>query len=159
MHSVPHGNMTGRAELSPHQVDWLVLVKDTVACPLLTQELWNRKAKRKLKHLDMNIFSFGPSKLQSPGCRSGLTALWFQPIICQYTQTALSIKNKFDDLACCNTVMNSSTLKGSSATGLMDYYSRDRESSLDFMNCRRYLSEWMWKMDILWLTRQKKNTT
>lgn len=104
----------------------------------------------------MNIFSFGPSKLRRPGCGSGLTASWFQPIICQYTQSALSIKNKFDDLACCNTMMNSSTLKGSSATGLMDNYSRNRESNPDFMICRRYLAEWIWKMNMLWLRRQKK---
>lgn len=74
---------------------------------------------------------------------SGLTSLQFQNItrICQYTQSALSIKYKFGDLACYNVVMNSSTLKGSSAMRLMDNYSRDGESSPDFMIFRKYLAE------------------
>lgn len=45
--------------------------------------------------------------------------------------------------------MNSSTLKGSSAKGLMDNYSRDGESCPDFMICRRNLAEHTGKMNTL----------
>lgn len=77
--------------------------------------------------------------------------MWFQHItqICQYTLSALSIKSKFDDLACYNAVMNSSTLKGSSAMGLMDNYNRDGKSSPDFMICRKNLTEHIGKMNML----------
>lgn len=59
---------------------------------------------------------------------TGLTTPEFQLISCQHTQPELNIKLS-DGLACSNGEMNSSTLKGSSATGLMDTYSRDRDSS------------------------------
>lgn len=37
--ALPRGNTTRRAELSPHQVNRLIFIKDAVARPLLAQEL------------------------------------------------------------------------------------------------------------------------
>lgn len=65
--ALPRGNSTPRTELSPHQVDGLVFIKHSIARPLLTQELENRKARERweLKHQRVLLWP-----LQDPQARS-----------------------------------------------------------------------------------------
>lgn len=59
--------------------------------------------------------------------------LVFPPKLCQHVQPALNMERECNGLTCSTRVVNSSMPKGSSAAGLMDTYSRDRESNAAFV--------------------------